>query len=220
MKGFAEVKAAILSALTPELTRSGFSYRPSSERFVRKAGKGIAHYYHVLITESEPFVRGDVHIASRLDVVEDIFHRTSGYERRYQSPTPTMGGALDAITGNPEFKMLLDRENGPHRAQSMLLSPCMLAFYEEWYSHFSQLKNIDHELNDDPLRETPNRPMPWLRCSTGIIVACLTGSADYDALARTYSEVMLGFSNGFYLPRFEALMNDLATEMKCGGAKA
>jgi hypothetical protein len=78
-------------------------------------------------------------------------------------------------------------------------------FYEDRYSHFSQLKNIDHELSDDSLRETPNRPMPWLRCSTGITVACLTGRADNDALARTYTEVMRGFSNGFYLPRFGAI---------------
>jgi hypothetical protein len=219
MRGFGEFRAAILSALTPELARAGFAFRPALERFVRKAGKGVTHFYHVLITESQPFARVDVHLALRLDAVEDIFHGTSGYEKKYQRWTPTMGGALDAITGNPEFKMLVERESGPQQAKSLLLSPAMLAFYEDWHSRLSKLENIDRELNDDPLRETPNRPMPWLRCSTGIIVASLTARADYDALAHTYTEVMRGFSNGFYLPRFELLLDELPKEMNSRGGK-
>ena len=85
-----------------------------------------------------------------------------------------------------------------------------MAFYEDWYARFARLDQIDAELNDDPYRETPNRPMPWFRCATGIIVASLIGRPDYDALASAYTGILRDFSNGFYLPRFEALLRERA----------
>ena len=217
MQGFREFKGAILSALTPELASRGFAFNPALEQFARKVKKGVTHFYYVLITESEPFVRLDAHIALRLDLVESIFHKTSGYEKKYQSRTPTMGGALDAITGNPKFKMLLDRKTGAQQARSLLLATAMLEFYEDWYFRFSQIENIDHELNDDPLRETPNRPMHWLRCSTGIIAASLIARPDFGALVHTYTDVMRSFNNGFYLPRFEALLHEREEAMRANG---
>jgi hypothetical protein len=207
---FGAFKAAVVEALSPALSERGFRFHAPSWRFVRKPAKGLTHALHLLFTESDPFLRVDVHISERIDRVEDIFHRTSGYEKKYQAATPTMGGALDAITDRPELKMLLDEKRGPERARSLVVSPPMLEFYEDWFQRFSDLANIDRELNDDPARETPNRPMPWLRCSTGIIVARLTHRPDYQQLAEADTAMLREFSNGFYLPRFERLLADLA----------
>lgn len=209
MSSFEKLRDAILGSLTPELTRLGFTFHRMSQRFVKRGSKGVVYFYQILFSHSPPFIRVDVHIAIRLDSVEKIFHRTSGYEKKYQNETPTMGGSLDAITGNPELKMLLDLERGAQQAKSLLFSQTMMTFYEEWYSRFSQIENIDRELNDAPTRETPNRSMPWLRCSTGIIVAKLSARPDYDSLASVYIQIMQGFSNGFYWPRFEDLLRDI-----------
>lgn len=209
---FRDFKSAIVQAVAPELVSSGFALNSASDRFVRRPSKGVAHFYHLLINESQPFARLDIHLAVRLDIVETIFHRTSGFEKRFQPGTPTMGGALDAIARNPDFKMLLDEEHGPQRARSLLVTPTMLQFYEDWFSRFSKIENIDTELNEDPFRESPNRPTPWLRCSTGIIVAWMLKRPDYGRLATIYREMLRSFSDGFYLPRFETLLNDLSKE--------
>jgi hypothetical protein len=210
MPGFAAFRKEIVAALTPPLASRGFMWRAAQERFVRKGGAGVTHAWHVLITETVPYARLDVHLALRLDAVEEIFHRTSGYERKYQARTPTMGGALGMIANEPRIPILLHKAGGLQGAVDILLSPTMLNFYEEWYARFSQLAEIDRELNADPRRETPNRPMPWLRCATGIIVASLVGRPDYEVLADAYSEILRAFSNGFYLPRFEALLRERA----------
>jgi hypothetical protein len=210
MSDFARLCDAIVDAVTPELAARGFAARRSVGRFERSGGAGVTHFYLLLITESAPFARADVHLATRIDEVETIFHRTSGYEKRTQRLTPTMGGALDAITGTPELKMLLDAERGPERARSLLFAPALGAFYEDWYARFSDLGAIDRELNDDPTRETPNRPLPWLRCSTGVIVARLVDRPNYDEVVEVYSQTMRSVSDGFYWPRFEALVADLA----------
>jgi hypothetical protein len=50
-----------------------------------------------------------------------------------------------------------------------------------------------------PLRETPNRPMPWLRCSTGIIVACVTAgpiSANRHARRRLQTYLSVRYHPG------------------------
>jgi hypothetical protein len=207
---FSERKAAIIAALSPELAECGFRYQATSARFIRKPTPGCTHAIHLLILESAPFVRLDVHLAVRLDAVEKIFHRTSGYEKKYQSSTPTVGGALDAITGNPQLRLLLEPDRERQQARALLLDAPMLDFYDTWFARFSELENIDHELNDDPLRDTPNRPMPWLRCSTGIIVAWMRQRPDYDRIADAYRGVLRAINNGFYLPRFELLLADLA----------
>jgi len=208
---FSERKAGIVAALSPELMERGLRYQASTARFIRKPAPGCTHALHLLLTESAPFVRLELHLAVRLDAVEKIFHRTSGYEKKYQSGTPTMGGSLDAITGNRQLRMLLEPDRERQQARALLLDAPLLDFYEEWFAKFSDLANIDRELNDDPRRETPNRPMPWLRCSTGIIVAWMRGRPDFAGIADAYRDVLRAFSNGFYLPRFETLLADLAT---------
>jgi hypothetical protein len=108
--------------------------------------------------------------------------------------------------------MLLDRQQGPSKARTLLFSRRMLGFYDEWYARLSLLEGIDRELNDDPFRETPSRPMPWLRCSTGAIVSRLLERPGFPAVAAAYSQIMQTVSNGFYWPRFEALLRSLDGE--------
>jgi hypothetical protein len=208
---FGEREAGIVAALSPELEERGFRFHARSSRFIRKPTTGCAHALHLLFSESAPYVRLDVHLSVRLDAVERIFHRTSGYEKKHQATTNTMGGALDAITGNRQLRMLLEPNHEREQTRAQLLGAPMLDFYDQWFARFSDLANIDRELNDDPLRETPNRPMPWLRCTTGIIVAWMRQRSDYERVLDAYRGVLRTLNNGFYLPRFETLVADLAT---------
>ena len=43
-------------------------------------------------------------------------------------------------------------------------------------------------------------------------MAKLTGRKNYDELVAVYRRTLEAFSDGFYLPRFEALLKDLETK--------
>jgi hypothetical protein len=208
MTAFAEIKKQVHSALAAALANKGFKSEKGRDRFTRKVSPDIAHRLDLILNREQTLTRLHVHISVRINTIEDIFHRTSGYEKKYQRDTPTIGGALDAIKGDPQYDMTLDAETGVERARTILTSPETLDFCGAWYQRFSQIKEIDHELNDDPYRETPNRPMLWLRCSTGIISARLVARPNFAELVQIYSQQMQTISSGFYWPRFKALLED------------
>lgn len=205
-----EFKNKVFEALQPAVRGTGFSVQASQERIVRRPAKGVTQLVQLAISPSHPFACVDAHLGVRLDVVENIFHRTSGFEPRFQKGTPTMGGSLADIMGRPDLRLLLDERSGPQLVRDRLFAPEMLDFYEEWFRRFSSLEGIDRELNDDPLYETPNRDMPWLRCATGAIVAHLCQRANYAEIVECYRDVLKEFSQGFYLSRFDLLLADLA----------
>lgn len=209
MTPFAALRSSILESVTPALIQQGFKLNKQALRFTRVAESGAKQYYLLLIKDSAPYIQVNVHLATRLDIVEDIFHRTSGFEKKYQAGTYTMGGALHEITGRSEFNMRLDAKQVSSYPHDMLFSDDMQLFYNKWYERFSSLRQIDEELNDDPERDTLYRAMSWFRCSTGIIVARLVSRADYVTLAQKYTQTMETASGGFYLQRFEKLLNDL-----------
>lgn len=52
--------------------------------------------------------------------------------------------------------------------------------------------------------------MTDVRCAHGLITAKLTGRPDYEELVRIYSERLRQTDKGFYLPKLQALIADLA----------
>lgn len=88
----AELKQALLAAMQPSMERHDFKLTKSKEWFVRKRERikdffllDFAQYDQLQV---QPTVR------LRLDAVEDIFHRTSGFEKKYQGDTPTLAVTL------------------------------------------------------------------------------------------------------------------------------
>lgn len=209
MIDYTDTKEAVNSALAAVLVHRGFKAQRSRDRFIRKSSRDLTHRLDLIFNREQNLIRLHVHISVRVNPIEDIFHRSSGYEKKYQNDTPTMGGAVDAIKGDSRYDMTLDAKTGPHSAQVILTAPETLDFCEAWFQRFSQVKEIDRELNDNPSRETPNRPLPWLRCSTGIIAADLVTRPNFKELADIYSKQMQTINNGFYWPRFKALLEDI-----------
>jgi hypothetical protein len=81
---------------------------------------------------------------------------------------------------------------------------------QPYYSQFSTLGAVDSAINDQPSDNCIHRVMPWLRCSTGAIVAKLVGRTNYEQLMSFFPDILRNDSNGYYLPRFELLLSDLA----------
>jgi hypothetical protein len=203
------LKAQLFESLRSRLDGEGFSYRKQKDAFIRRRADVTDFFQLVCLTSSGGW-RIQPNIAVRVERVEEIFHRTSGFEARYQKDTPTIGGSVGAITrthnSDVEFRL---EANSDVLAVADELAALIRSIGLPYFERFHSIDAIDRELNDRPTQRTPHRAAPWLRCSTGLIVAKLVNRPNYQALAEIYAALLSQSDGGFYLPRFQALQKDL-----------
>jgi hypothetical protein len=141
--------------------------------------------------------------AIRDNKIEEIFHRTSGVEKRYQADYTT----IDRGLGNSFLWLNSEDEiiNFIAKAKDFISGEALSLMERDYsYMDYSAL------LNDDPGNATcPYHANPENRCHHGLISAKLASDARYGQLLSTYSGNMRKWSNGFYYPRFERLVADL-----------
>jgi hypothetical protein len=208
-----KLKAALFATLREQLSGEGFTLKPARNTFVR-VHEGRSDFFQLVCLDAKPGWRIQPNVGIRIERVEDIFHKTSGFEAKYQGDTPTIGAAVGNIEDgdNRACEFLLETPADVHR----IAGEIMKVFHEfaiPYFNKFSSLSAIDAELNTRPTERTPNRPFSWLRCSTGIIVAKLVGRPDYDTLAMIYSDFLARTNKGFYLKRFKALLESLRRDV-------
>jgi hypothetical protein len=200
----------VLAAVDAELVAHGLARRSRQGRYTRPRPHG-ADIYYLIVNRYTGLIVVAPDVAVRHEVAERIFHRTSGFRPAQQRTTPTIGGRLAELTRDPSYEVEIGPDDAPQelrRAERNLRASVDEA--ERYWARYADLREVDHALNDHPEQDTPHRPMPWLRCSTGLIVARLVQRPDDDELARVYLRQMRAFSDGFYLPRFQALVDYLA----------
>lgn len=201
----------VLRAVHGELRAHGLRLTDrDTRRYARLAPHG-ADIAYVVESEYPDRVVIAPDVAVRHDVVERIFHRFSGTSAGNQGSTPTIGGGLADITGEARYRVTIlpDARREKLRAAEEGLRAAVEEA-ERYWARYADLRAVDAALNDRPEEDTPHRPLPWLRCCSGLIVARLVERPDAEALARIYTEEMRVWSDGFYLPRFEALTRYLA----------
>jgi hypothetical protein len=160
-------------------------------------------------------------VGVRIDRVEAIFHRASGYGSIARADSVTMGAPTRALLGDsaPSHLAVYESESQVATVADTIVShfrDLAVPYFERWGS----IHAIDAELNAHPTRPSIHRKTAWLRCSTAIIVARLVGRADYELLAAIYTDLMTRDSGGFHLARFENLLTvleEVATEKKPHG---
>lgn len=168
---------------------------------------GVTDFFYPLMLNGEHGTRISPQVGMRHEAVERIFHLTSGFERKYQAGTPTLGSDVWRLLGEESYIILSSVDDLPGAIASVL------AIFEQYalpyYERFSDLHAVNQVLNENPDTDCPHRIVDYLRAATGVIVAKLTGTAEYDRLVRTYRKQMEGYASGFYLPRYEALVASL-----------
>jgi hypothetical protein len=200
----------VLRAVHEELLAHGLRRTSPYGRYARARPDG-ADLYYLVVEESSGHVTVAPDVAVRHELVEGIFHRFSGSSPQAQPTTPTIGGRLAETTGDERYSAEIhadDTAEELHKAVRDLRASVTEA--ERYWERYADLHEVDHALNDHPAEPTPHRPLPWLRCATGVIVARLVGRPDYERVVRVHHGQMRLWSDGFYLPRFEALVAYLA----------
>lgn len=200
--------AALVSALTPTLSARGFGWEDDHEWFRRRVG-GVQHMLQLLSVDHSPYVHIEPQLMVRHDLVESIFHRTSGYLPEFQADTPTVGGDLHELVPGAPTRFEIGPDGDVSEAARWLSGA--IGRFEEYWARMSDLCEIDRALNEHPDRYSPNRPMAWLRGATGLIVAWLVERPDYARLEVAYHRLLTIDNSGFYLDAFTALAEDLST---------
>ncbi len=119
-----------------------------------------------------------------MDLVEDVFHTTSGFENRDQSETPTLLLYLRNLVGDPakfEYTIqdLADVVTVAAQLQRDLVE-IVLPYFES-HSNFAE---IDAALNEDPEGGCGHYPSNYLRCAYGLIVAQKARRSNYAELVK------------------------------------
>ena len=202
------LRPQLLETLNTDLAIHGFRLQKRQDRFIRAfKNAGISHFFILLFLSSEHGYRIFPQVAIRLDAVETIFHFTSGFEKKYQPHTPTIGSNIWRILGTESYVRLSSWDD--LEASAHTLSHLFTTFALPYFDRCSEIGTIDQTLNDRPNDYSPHRIMDYLRASTGIIAAKLNNRSNYNELVEIYRQQMGRFANGFYLPRYEALVGHL-----------
>jgi hypothetical protein len=203
-----ELKRSLLACVQPAMDRHGFKLVKSKEWFVRTR-PGFKDYF-VLDFAEYGYLQVQPTIRLRVDQVEDIFHRTSGFEKKYQGETPTLAVMLQHLSGDPSlFEYQLHGTEQVAEVAAQLIND-FEAVALSYFDTNGDLRRIDSLLNDEPDANCVHYLMEYLRCAHGLIVARLNNRQDYQALVEKYRQKMRQFSAGFYLPKLESLIADLS----------
>ena len=203
------LKRSLFELIAAPLANHGFKLKTAKDSFLRKHDSET-DIFQLVCLDGKPGWRIQPNVAVRIERVEAIFHQTSGFEPKYQSDTPTIGGFVGNIADgdNRACEFLLE----DNRDLSLVAGNIVNVFIQiglPYFDKFRSISEIDKELNSSPTERTPHRVAPWLRCSTGVIVAKLSGRPDYGELVEIYLDVIRKSDKGFYLRRFEALLQSL-----------
>lgn len=201
-----------IKIIDKNLNSLGFKLANENNSFIR-TNDDLSEKFQLVILNDGPGYRICPSASVRFEKVEGIFHRTSGYESEYQKGTPTLGLDFWRLYGKDGYQIPLNTEDDLDICASHILT----IFNEKakkYFSDFDSLISVDRVVNDRPYEKCIHRIMPWLRCSTGAIVARLTGREKYDQLISIYQEALRKDANGYYLPRFESLLSDLVNQDK------
>jgi hypothetical protein len=204
---FKDLKTALLLGLRPRLDRSGFKMQKAKEQFVRSVDVG--RFYFLLDFAEYQALHVQPTVRVRVDAVEEVFHRTSGFEKKYQPDTPTIAVTLQNLARDP---LTYEYVVGDPADVGVVIDQLESDFDKvalPYFERYSDLRMIDVALNENPEADSVHYLMDYLRCAHGLIVARMVGRPNYRDLVEVYRRKLAQISNGFYLPKFEALVADL-----------
>ena len=200
-------RAELMKTLEPRMAARGFRLVKSQDLF-RKKQTGIKWIYRLHFLNYVDY-KVELQMAIRIDEMEKIFHRTSGYEKKYQSSSVGLVAALWSFVGDHEqFMYDLSRVDQVPRIASQIES-AFDTVAAPWFDKYSTVAAIDSLLNKEPDKFSIYFLFPWLQYAHGLIAARLNQRPNYDELAAIYSKAMKRISKGFYSDGYEALVRDL-----------
>jgi hypothetical protein len=203
------IKAKLLEKISSDLEQKGFNLIKSRDWFVRKAEKRIDYFWIVFNSDEKYGYRVIPSLAIRINQVEDIFHLSSSFEKKYQKYTHTVITEI--------WRYMNDESNYQYKLVSEedieIVGQKLICDFENealsFFDKYSSLRDLDILLNDYPNEENVYQIMDYMRCSHGAILARLCCRKNYTELISIYRNRMRNQDKGYYLSRFEKLIEIL-----------
>jgi hypothetical protein len=200
------LKTELLKELEFDLKEKGFQLNKSLAEFTKKNKDGWFKYQIVFLQTDDGWIIKPC-VLLRFNIIENIFHETSGFEDKFQKGTPTIGTAIeDYLKDSNSYRYTLTNEdqiNGLGKELQLLFYNFVLPFFEKYNS----LKVLDEALNTDTKDTSLTGNI--FKGSKALIIAKLLNRKNYNELETTYLNYYKEFADGFYLPGFEKLIKKL-----------
>jgi hypothetical protein len=197
-------KAAIFQACEAVLEPHSFKFISSRPGFEKKSKSDRRGVYLILTRTNHGNYVGHIWCGIRNNIIHEIFHRTSGIGKAYQSCHTHTLVNLRPVDDN-RWLNTEDELNQFIIGIESFLKDHGLSFLEKEYSY----QNYSDLLNSNPSTPCLFHGNREFRCHYGLITAKLAGDSRYDVLKEIYSEFLTKTNNGFYYPPFQKLISDL-----------
>ncbi len=201
-----ELKNRLLNELATLLEPHGFVLVRRMDWFIRKGATSLIYqlaFYGGYSKDAGYTIAPAV--ALRIEEVEKIFHKVSGFEPKYQKDTPTINPTIkDLIKAKDNYEFELSSTKDLYLVVDkffQIFKDIALPFLKE----NSSIAAIDRLLNSNPENENSIFYIPHLRFYHGTIVAKLNHNPNYQQIVETYRGY-LARDNGFYLNDYERLL--------------
>lgn len=204
-----ELKTDLLINLAALLKPYGFTLIRRMDWFVRKGKTSLIYrldFYGGYDRDKGYIVSPS--LAIRIDEIEDIYHKVSGFEPQFQKDTPTIWPTIkDLQRAKDGYEYELDSVEDKTPVVEKLFSifkDIGLPFLEK----NSSIAAIDKLLNSNPENENSIFDTPVPRFYRGVIVAKLAKRENYEQIVETYRKY-LSQVNGYHLDNYEKLIKIL-----------
>ena len=197
-RGF--LKNEVLARLDEKLKSFGYKLSKSMCEFTKKTDFGWNKYQIVFLIRDHGWELKPS-LLLRFDVVENLFHQISDFDKKYQKGTPTIGTSIECLSDSSitqtKFELIDEAQiNCVVNDLVELFESIAVPFFEK----FDKLSSIDEKLNSNI--EDTSLTGDIFKGTKSLIIAKLMKRQDFDKLECAYQSYYENFSNGFYLPEF------------------
>lgn len=208
--GKRELQKVVFDRLELPLTEAGFKLIRSKDKFIRRH-QDREDIFLLTCLDAKPGLRLNPAVAVRFGEVEEIFHKVSDIEQKFQSESVTIGAPIGEVIGEGARSCSFVVDNLEEAAStSEKIDATFKDIALPYFERFSTLEAIDEDINQSPLERAINRGgLVWHRCATGLIVARLVDRPNYLELVQIYSEMLRNANGGRDLYRLEKLVSIL-----------
>lgn len=194
----------LLRGVEEKIVESGFKLTKSDTSFTRKTAYGWEKYSVTFLLNEDGWTIA-TGLLIRFNNVEDFFHQRSGFEKKYQKGTPTIGTPIEALG----IKRITERfdiseENDIEPAVNILVS-IFNGVALEFFDTFNNLEEIEKAVNDDVNSTFLTGPI--FKGMKGLILAHFVANKDIRKLDVEYYRYYESFSDGFYLDTYNNIRN-------------
>jgi len=200
------LKNAILERLEKKLVIYGFNLNKSLPGFRKKTVYGWQDFHLVFLIRHKGWeIKPGLLV--RFNIIEDIYHQVSSFEKKYQKGTHTIGVSIEDLEKN-EMKGRFDlyEESQIDYVENKLFE-LFKSIALPFFDMYSNIKAIDKVLNGNP--ENTSLTGSIFKGTKSLIIAKLLEREDFAKLEQIYQTYYENFANGFYLSEYSKLKDYL-----------